>query len=41
MTGDRRRCPSCGDPLERDPLVGWWRCDDCALAVGADGRQLG
>ncbi|ELY85969.1 hypothetical protein [Natrinema altunense] len=45
MTTDSRdeppRCPDCGAPIpERDPLVGWWLCDDCLLALDDDGTQI-
>ncbi|MBZ6496576.1 hypothetical protein [Natrinema longum] len=45
MTGTRdeepRRCPDCGAVLpERDPLIGWWLCDDCALALDDEGARL-
>ncbi|WP_222918883.1 hypothetical protein [Natrinema sp. SYSU A 869] len=39
--GEPPRCPECGMViLERDPLVGWWLCDDCPLAVADDGTRL-
>ncbi|MFB1065287.1 hypothetical protein [Natrinema sp. H-ect4] len=35
------RCPDCDGALpERDPLIGWWLCDDCELAVDGDGSQI-
>jgi len=45
MTGTRAepsvRCPNYDAALpERDPLVGWWLCDDCAIAVGDDGERI-
>ncbi|ELY86678.1 hypothetical protein [Natrinema altunense] len=36
-----RRCPECGAEIaRRDPLVGWWLCDDCELAFDDDGERL-
>jgi ribosomal protein L37AE/L43A len=45
MSGPRvaesKRCPDCGAVLPlRDPLVGWWLCDDCELAVDGDGNRI-
>ncbi|SEP99966.1 hypothetical protein [Natrinema salaciae] len=41
-TGGPTRCPDCGAPIpERDPLTGWWRCDDCGSAFRADGTWVG
>ncbi|ELY82112.1 hypothetical protein [Natrinema gari] len=45
MTTDSRdghpQCSGCGAPIpERDPLVGWWLCDDCPLALADDGSRL-
>ncbi|WP_254525007.1 hypothetical protein [Natrinema caseinilyticum] len=38
---DSRRCPDCGGEIpEKDPLVGWWLCDDCGLAVDDDGDSV-
>ncbi|WP_226479205.1 hypothetical protein [Natrinema amylolyticum] len=35
------RCPDCGTVIpECDPLIGWWLCDDCALAVADDGERI-
>lgn len=44
MTGARdekpKRCPDCGAAVpERDPLVGWWCCDDCGILLD-DGERL-
>ncbi|SEP87049.1 hypothetical protein [Natrinema salaciae] len=39
--GEPKRCPDCGAAIaERDPLIGWWLCDDCALAVTDDGTRI-
>ncbi|AFO57346.1 MULTISPECIES: hypothetical protein [Natrinema] len=36
-----RRCLECGAAIaRRDPLVGWWLCDDCELAFDDDGERL-
>ncbi|WP_226006706.1 hypothetical protein [Natrinema salinisoli] len=38
---DPIRCPDCGATIsERDPLIGWWLCDDCGLAVADDGTRV-
>ncbi|SER17783.1 hypothetical protein [Natrinema salaciae] len=35
------RCPECGTTIgERDPLIGWWLCDDCELAITDDGTVV-
>ncbi len=45
MSGDRdrapTRCPDCNAVIGRDPLIGWWLCDDCTLAIDSRGRRLG
>ncbi|MDF9744454.1 hypothetical protein [Natrinema salsiterrestre] len=45
MTGPRvaesKRCPDCGAVLPlRDPLIGWWLCDDCELGVDENGERV-
>ncbi|WP_226004476.1 hypothetical protein [Natrinema salinisoli] len=45
MTGFRadepKRCPDCEAVLPlRDPLIGWWLCDDCECAVDAEGKRI-
>ena len=36
-----KRCPDCGATVpERDPLVGWWCCDDCGILLDDDGERL-
>ncbi|SER11167.1 hypothetical protein [Natrinema salaciae] len=38
---ESKRCPECGAELPaRDPLVGWWLCDDCELVIDEDGGLL-
>ncbi|WP_226041918.1 hypothetical protein [Natrinema sp. DC36] len=39
--GAPTRCPNCDAAIpERDPLVGWWLCDDCAIAVTDAGERM-
>ncbi|WP_222918926.1 hypothetical protein [Natrinema sp. SYSU A 869] len=38
--GEPMQCPNCDTVIKRDPLVGWWLCDDCALAVDGDGERV-
>ncbi|MDF9744343.1 hypothetical protein [Natrinema salsiterrestre] len=38
---DPKRCPDCGAALPlRDPLIGWWLCDDCEVAVDENGERI-
>jgi ribosomal protein L37AE/L43A len=38
---ESKRCPDCGAVfLLRDPIVGWWLCDDCECAVDEDGDRI-
>ncbi|WP_254523776.1 hypothetical protein [Natrinema caseinilyticum] len=35
------QCPNCRSVIdERDPLIGWWLCDECGLALEADGKRI-
>ncbi|QLG48114.1 hypothetical protein [Natrinema halophilum] len=35
------QCPDCRAAIdERDPLLDWCLCDDCEVALDADGERI-